>query len=57
MANRFPNITSDEALYADDEELDEIKGLLVYILMKDSPLDTDALYTYIFGEGKRLIWH
>ena len=59
MANRFlkQSEEQDESLYLDDEELDAIRSLLIYILMKNTRLDNDEIYTYIFGEGKRILWH
>lgn len=57
MANRFTNQSQNELLHPDDEELDAIKTLLVYILMKNTPLDRDEIYSYIFGEGKKIIWN
>jgi len=59
MANRFikQSEEKDESLYLDDEELDAIRSLLIYILMKNTRLDNDEIYTYIFGEGKRILWH
>ena len=59
MANRFIKQSEerDESLYLDDEELDAIRSLLIYILMKNTHLDKDEIYTYIFGEGKRILWH
>ena len=57
MAERFSAALRREFLYLEEEELDEIKALLVYILMKDSPLDREDIYTSIFGEGKRITWH
>jgi hypothetical protein len=59
MANRFikQSEEQDESLYLDDEELDAIRSLLIYILMKNTHLDKDEIYTYIFGEGKRILWH
>ncbi len=57
MAYRFTKQTEDELLYLDDEELDAVKALLAYMLMKNTPLDRDEIYTYIFGEGKKIFWH
>lgn len=59
MANRFikQSEEKDESLYLDDEELDAIRSLLIYILMKNTRLDNDEIYTYIFGGGKRILWH
>lgn len=56
MANRFEK-ESDGLFYLDGGEIDAIKSMLVYILMKNTSLDKDEIYTYIFGEGKRIIWN
>ena len=59
MANRFIKQSEEkgESLYLDEEELDAIRSLLTYILMKNTHLEKDEIYTYIFGEGKRILWH
>jgi hypothetical protein len=59
MANKFikQSEAKDESLYLDDEELDAIRSLLIYILMKNTHLEKEEIYTYIFGEGKRILWH
>jgi hypothetical protein len=57
VAHRFMNQSEDEKLHLDDEELDAIKMLLVSLLMKNTPLDRDEIYAYIFGEGKKIIWN
>ena len=58
MANRFIKQTEEEdAPYLDDEELDAIRSLLIYILMKNTHLEKEEIYTYIFGEGKRILWN
>lgn len=57
MAHRFMNQSENEKLHLDDEELDAIKMLLVSLLMKNTPLDRDEIYAYIFGKGKKIIWN
>jgi hypothetical protein len=57
MAKRFIRQSPDEVLHLDDEELDAVKSLLISILMKNTPLEKDEIYTYIFGEGKKILWH
>ncbi len=57
MANRFERQTQEEQLYLDDEELDSIRALLVSILIKDTQLDKEDIYTYTFGGGRKILWH
>jgi len=57
MANRVTKQLSGMRAPLDDEELDTVKTLLVSLLMKNTPLDRDEIYSYIFGEGKRIIWN
>lgn len=47
----------DVVRHIDDAELDTIKVLLSYILIKESELDLEEIYTFIFGRGKQLVWH
>lgn len=42
--------------YADEAELDAIKALLSYILMKETELDTEDIYAFTFGKGRQILW-
>ena len=57
MANKSVRQSIEERLHLEDDELDAIRSLLVSILMKDTRLDREEIYAYIFGEGKRILWH
>ena len=57
MATRFVKELRREFIYLEEEEIDEVKALLVYILMKESLLDSEDIYSSIFGGGKRITWH
>jgi hypothetical protein len=57
MANKSSERLDEDRLYLDDEELDAIRALLVSILMKDTRLDKEEIYVYVFGEGKKILWH
>jgi len=57
MADRITKQLSGMRAPLDDEELDAVKTLLVSLLMKNTPLDRDEIYAYIFGEGRRIIWN
>ncbi len=57
MANKTVRQSTEERFRLEDDELDAIRALLVSILMKDTRLDREEIYAYIFGEGKRILWH
>jgi hypothetical protein len=57
MANKFLKQPQNTQGHLDDEELDAVRALLVSFLIKKTPLDSDDIYSYIFGEGKRIIWN
>lgn len=57
MAKRYPENLYDENLYMEDDELDTIKAFLAFTLMKTTPLEDEEIYTYVFGEGKRILWN
>lgn len=57
MGKKSMKQSPDEWGHLDEEELDAVKALLVSLLMNNTPLDRDEIYSYIFGEGKRIIWH
>ena len=43
--------------HIDEAELDTIKALLAYILMRDSDLEVEDVYAFIFGRGRQIIWN
>lgn len=43
--------------YMDEIELDTIRALLSYILMKETELHPDDIYSFIFGKGRRINWN
>jgi hypothetical protein len=48
-------LESTESL--DDDELDILKSLLVYIMFKKSAYDKEDIYSLVFGGGKKIVWH
>ncbi len=57
MAKRYLRQTHENPLFLDDDELDALRSLLVSILMKDSNLDKEEIYSYTFGGGRKILWH
>lgn len=47
-------LESSESL--DDDELDILKSLLVYIMLKKSSYEKEDIYSLVFGGGRRIIW-
>ncbi len=41
----------------DGLELDTIRVILAYILINDTDLDIDMIYSFVFCGGKRIIWN
>ncbi len=41
----------------DDDELDTLKSLLVYILIKKSAFEKEDIYSFIFGGGRKITWN
>ncbi|MCC6347107.1 MAG: hypothetical protein IT388_07980 [Nitrospirales bacterium] len=50
-------LTLELTKYIDDAELDTIRALLAYILMKDTELETEEIYAFIFGRGRQITWN
>jgi len=42
---------------ADDIELDILKALLVYILIRDSAYEKEDIFSFIFGGGRMILWN
>ena len=43
--------------YLDEDELDILKRLVAYILMKDRSRDKEEIISLIFAGGRKIIWN
>ena len=43
--------------YLEDDELDILRGLVAYLLMKESSFDKEEILSLIFSGGKRIVWN
>ena len=43
--------------YLEEDELDILKGLIAYILMKDSAYEKEEILSLIFAGGRRIVWN
>jgi hypothetical protein len=41
----------------DEIELDILRALLVYILIRDSSYEKEDIFSFIFGNGRRILWN
>jgi hypothetical protein len=41
----------------DEVELDILKALLVYILIRDSAYEKEDIFSFVFGNGRRILWN
>ena len=41
----------------DEDEIDILKSLLVYILLRKSSMDKEDVYSLVFGLGRRILWN
>lgn len=39
------------------EEIDMVKALLVYLLMRETDLPNDDIYSFVFSKGKQIVWN
>lgn len=42
--------------YLDEEELDILKALLVYLLLRDTSFEDEDIYSFVFGKGRKITW-
>jgi hypothetical protein len=54
VSEELAALESSESL--DEDELDILKSLLVYILLKKSSFEKEEIYSLVFGGGKRVVW-
>lgn len=40
-----------------EEELDILRSLVVYILLRANTFDREDIYSLIFGDGRRILWN
>lgn len=57
MAKKCHDESEKDMLYLDEEELDEIKSFLVSTLLKNTSLDREDIYSFIYGEGRKILWN
>lgn len=43
--------------YLEEDELDILKALIAYILMKDSSYEKEEILSLIFAGGRRIVWN
>jgi hypothetical protein len=43
--------------YLEEDEVDNIKALLAYMLLENTGLDDDRVYSLVFHSGKKITWH
>jgi hypothetical protein len=43
--------------HMNDMEIDTIRALLAYILLKDTDLETEEVYAFTFGGGRQITWN
>ncbi len=54
IGEELAQLESSESL--DDDELDILKSLLVYIMLKKSSYEKEDIYSLVFGGGRRIVW-
>ncbi len=47
----------EESEQVDEIELDILKALLVYILIRDSSYEKEDIFSFVFGKGRRILWN
>ena len=43
--------------YIDEDEIEILKALLAYILIRDSSYDKEEIFSMIFSGGRRILWN
>ncbi|KKK71298.1 hypothetical protein LCGC14_2915310 [marine sediment metagenome] len=57
MATGYTDMDYDVMERLQGEELDRLREVLVYILMKDTEIDVDEVYSLVFQNGASITWH
>jgi hypothetical protein len=43
--------------FLDSEEMDNVRAVLTYILIHNTDLDMDTIYSIVFRDGGNITWH
>lgn len=43
--------------YFDFDEIEGVRTALAYMLLENTEMDLDTVYSLIFHKGKQIIWH
>jgi len=57
MAQKVVDKSAEDTLALDEEEVDAIKSFLVRTLMKNTSLDREEIYSFIYGDGRKILWN
>jgi hypothetical protein len=57
MAQKSVDKSAEDMLALDEEEVDAIKSFLVRTLMKNTSLDREDIYSFIYGDGRKILWN
>jgi hypothetical protein len=57
MAQKVVDKSAEDMLALDEEEVDAIKSFLVRTLMKNTSLDREDIYSFIYGDGRKILWN
>jgi hypothetical protein len=57
MAQKVVDKAAEDMLALDEEEVDAIKSFLVRTLMKNTSLDREDIYSFIYGDGRKILWN
>jgi hypothetical protein len=57
MAQKVGDKSAEDMLALDEEEVDAIKSFLVRTLMKNTSLDREDIYSFIYGDGRKILWN
>ncbi len=57
MATGYIDKDFNDIEHLQGEELDRLREVLVYILMKDNDINVDEVYALVFQNGASITWH
>lgn len=57
MAKRFIAELEEEWSRLEEQELDTVMSFLVYTLMEKTSLEMKEIYQFVYGAGRKIIWH
>lgn len=57
MATKNLEYNNGFGFYLDEDEVDDLRASMAFILMESTELEDDYIYSLVFSGGQNITWH